>query len=236
MQTAGQHVGVGKPGTAGTTGVRLRTVMAWISSWPALAAGLLLVTLLASGPLQGLDQWLNRPWNDWLAPTTGPVLAEMIDPLASQKVALPLLGLVAVWLAWRRWTIRPVVVAAAIELSVAFLGSGMKLFFARASPKLMDPAFFDAGLISHGWRGISYPSGHAIEAVAMYGGIAFLVARYGSGSVRLVRLLTALTILVTVVTVFQSFYMGWHWTTDLVGGILAGLLILSVVGRVDGTR
>lgn len=211
----------------------LRSVLGRVTSWPALVVMLLMVTVLAIGPLQGLDRWLNRPWTDWVMPETGPVLAKIIDPLASQKVMVPILGLVALWLAWRRWTVRPILSGAIAELGVVCLGGALKVLFARPSPKLLDPAFFEAGLFEHGWRGISFPSGHAMEAVALYGTLAFLVTRYGSGTKRAPRLLTALAAFVTAITVAQSMYMGWHWMTDLVAGLLGGFLMLRVVSTVD---
>lgn len=211
----------------------LRSVSGRVTSLPALVVMLLGVTVLAIGPLQGLDRSLNRPWTDWVLPEAGPVLAKIIDPLASQKVMVPVLGLVALWLAWRRWTVRPLVSGAIAELGVVCLGGAMKVLFARASPKLFDPAFFEAGLLEHGWRGISFPSGHAMEAVTLYGTLAFLVFRYGSGSKRTPRLLAALACFVTAITVAQSMYMGWHWMTDLVAGLLVGFLMLRAVSGLD---
>lgn len=204
-----------------------------LTSIPALAAAVLVVTLLSAGGLQDVDQALNQPWRRWFLPTAGPALADTIDPLASQKVTIPLLGIVSVWLAWRRRTFRPVVSAAIAELGVVFLGGAMKLFFARPSPKFLDPRFFSSGLLAHGWGGISYPSGHAIEAVAMYGTLTLLVTRYGPGARWAVRCLMVLTVFVGTITVAQSFYMGWHWMTDLVAGVLTGLLIVRIVDILD---
>ncbi len=188
---------------------------------------------MAAGPLQQIDQALNRPWKDWIIPDTGPILAEVVNPLASQKVVVPLLGLVALWLAWRRWTIRPLLLGAAAEFSVVLLAGAMKLVFARPSPKLHNPNFFAGGLFDNGWDGISYPSGHAVEAVALYGTIALLVGRYSPASKRLARFLVGLTIFISAITVVQSFYMRWHWMTDLVAGLFVGLLILRVLSTLD---
>lgn len=204
-----------------------------LTSIPALAALVLLFTLGAIGPLQRVDEAVNQPWRQWYLSGAGPALADLIDPLASQKVAVPLLGLVAAWLSWRRRNLRPLVSAAIAELGVVCLGGAMKLFFARSSPKFLDPAFFSGGLLVHGWGGISYPSGHAMEAVAVYGTLTMLVARHGPASRWVVGCLIGLTVFVAAITVVQSFYMGWHWMTDLVGGSLTGLLILRVVSTAD---
>lgn len=207
--------------------------MRWATSWPVLAGLLIVVTALSIGPLQGFDEALDQPWDEWFIPAWGPFLADVVDPFASQAVAVPLLGVVAVALAWRNWSFRPIVSGFMTELGVVGMGATMKVVFARPSPKLMDPAFFHGGLLSHGWHGISYPSGHAIEAVALYGAIVFLIARYTAVSRRTVALLGGVTAAITVITVLQSMYMQWHWATDLVAGLLVGALILRLVIRFD---
>jgi undecaprenyl-diphosphatase len=204
-------------------------------SGPVLAAGLVSVTVLATGPLAPVDRALDRPWDEWLWPRWGPFWAEVVDPLARQAVVVPLLGLVAVVLAWRRWSFRPLVTACAAEFGAVVVGGVMKVGFARPSPKLADPAFLHGGLLADGWRGISYPSGHALEAILLYGSIVFLIARYSSASPKTVRALAAVTALITMVTVCQSFYMQWHWVSDLAGGLLVGALALRLVTALDKT-
>jgi len=195
-------------------------------SWPGLTVILGIFIVLAAGPLQNFDRVLAQEWYEWILPESGPFLAEVIDPIASQSVAVPLLGLVAVILAWRTWSLHPIIIGALTEFAVVGVGGVMKLFFGRPSPKLDDPSFFHAGVLSHGWRGISFPSGHLIEAVALYGVAVLLLARYTSISRRTITLLTGIPIFVTVITTLQSFYMMWHWATDLVAGFLVGLVIL----------
>jgi undecaprenyl-diphosphatase len=218
-----------------TLGERFSTVAEAALSWPVLAAGLLTVTALAAGPLDPLDKALDQPWYEWLLPQSGPFWAEVVDPLARQAVVVPLLGLVAVVLAWRHWSLRPVMSAAAAEFGAVVVGGTMKVGFARPSPKLADPTFLHGGLLADGWRGISYPSGHALEAILLYGAIVFLIARYTAASRRSVRLLGAATALITLATVCQSLYMQWHWASDLGGGLLLGALILRVVAILDRT-
>lgn len=204
-----------------------------ITSWPVLTVVLIVFIALSAGPLQDLDRALAQEWSDWILPKTGPTLADIIDPLASQPVSVPLLGLVAAVLAWRTWSLRPIISGALAEFGVVGIGGMMKLFFGRPAPLLNDPAFFHAGALAHGWRGISFPSGHLIEAVALYGVAVLLIARYTSVSQRTIRMLSAVPIFVTVVTCVQSFYMQWHWATDLVGGLLVGFIILRAVMTID---
>lgn len=52
--------------------------------------------------------------------------------------------------------------------------------------------------------------------------VALVIARYTGASQRAVRWLTAAVALIAVNSVVVSFLLGWHWVSDLVGGVLAG--------------
>jgi undecaprenyl-diphosphatase len=71
----------------------------------------------------------------------------------------------------------------------------------------------------------SFPSGHAINAVATYGFIAILIARERP---RLRRFLFIVVALVSVVIGLARVYLQLHWPTDVLGGYCVGLLLLSV--------
>lgn len=212
---------------------RLRPAAAAITTLPSLAALLVIFTLLAMGPLQGLDQALNKPWSDWILPQGRSFVDDVLDPIASQAVALPLLAVTATVLAWRRRAWRPLLVAAAAELGVVGLVGTMKVFFARTSPVLEDPSFFAGGLFSHGGYGIIFPSGHAAQAVVLYGVLVYLLGRYGSAPRRTLTLLSWMVAAITAMTMLTSIYLGWHWTTDLIAGVLAGGLVLRTTVLVD---
>lgn len=214
---------------AGAKPPRLRRFAGRAASIPVLAVAFVVVTVLASGPLRDLDRALDFQWVRWYAPTLRPFIQEVLDRIAGQAVVLPVLAAVAIPLAWRRRTWRPILIGTAAE--VGFLGviGLMKIGFARPAPQLDDPSFFNGGLFSAGWHGISYPSGHAAEAVIFYGLAVYLIARYSSASRRLVTLLGWGAALITLNAVATSFFLGWHWVTDLVGGVIAGGLVLRVI-------
>lgn len=54
------------------------------------------------------------------------------------------------------------------------------------------------------------------------GAVALVIAQYSGASQRAVRWLTAAVALIAVNSVVVSFQLGWHWVSDLVGGVLAG--------------
>lgn len=83
----------------------------------------------------------------------------------------------------------------------------------------------------------SYPSGHTAAAIAVYGGIALLLAsRFRDVGLRVTAWIVALAIVAFVAT--SRMYRGMHHPLDVAGGIAVGILALCVIVlacRVAGT-
>lgn len=201
----------------------------FLTSLPVLVCLLVFVTVLASGPLHGLDRALNQPWSQWIFPEWRSFVDDVIDPIASQAVVIPILAVTALILSLREQTWRPLMIAAAAEIGVVGMVGAMKVIIARPSPVLEDPSFFHGGIFNHGGYGIIYPSGHAAQSVALYGIIVFLLSRYSSTSRRTLDLLSAGVAIIACMTVTSSIYLGWHWATDLAAGVVTGGIVLRAV-------
>ena len=108
----------------------------------------------------------------------------------------------------------------ATTLAIAALGAvglnyWLKQLFARDRPALWD-RIVDV-------RYYSFPSGHAMVSMVMYGLIGYLLA---TRFPRWRGLILSLTILLIVVIGFSRLYLGVHWPTDVAAGYAAGLVWL----------
>jgi membrane-associated phospholipid phosphatase len=200
-----------------------------VTSIPVLAVLLIATTIGAAGPLQGIDGALDRHWLYHLAPQLLPLVQGVLDRIAGQAVCLPVLAAVAVVLAVRRRSWWPLLVALAAELAFLLGIGGLKLLIARPSPTLDDADLLAGGIQTFGEKGISFPSGHAAEAVLIYGAVAYLIARYSQVGPRALRIVRIAVVLIALNSVVTSLLLGWHWASDLLGGVLAGALCLRVV-------
>jgi membrane-associated phospholipid phosphatase len=203
-------------------------------SLPALLVAFLVVTVLAMDPQYRVDRAVDGQWAHVVVPQWRGFFQDVLDRIAGQSVDAPILVIVAVLVAQRYWTWRPLLVAAAVEAGFyAFIGLA-KLAFARPAPvQGGDPGFFHGGLLRDGWEGISFPSGHTAESVLVYGAIVYLLAAYTRTPRWAVRVLVGVVVLIALNAAFTSFFLGWHWPTDLVGGWLAGAIVLRVVILLD---
>jgi len=224
---------LGAHGGPGDRAGRLDEPLARLTSAPVLLAGLVVVTLLAAGPFQGMDEAAHGFWARRLTPGLQPFIQHVLDPIAGQAVCLPVLAAVAVTLSWRNRTWRPLWCAAMAEL--AFYGGVglLKVVLARPAPTTDDADLFDGGLRALGWSGISFPSGHASEAVLIYGTAVYLVGRWTMASARTMRILRVGVGVIALNAVAVSYYLGWHWISDLVGGLLVGGLLLRLLVEAD---
>jgi len=115
-------------------------------------------------------------------------------------------------------------------LVVALLGSfviqwTMKPFFARPRPALS-------------WSQVlpdySFPSGHTLNTVIFYGAVALIVWSIAGRRAGLAALGAAALITLAVGT--SRIYLGFHYLTDVVGGIVAGIAWLLIVGAAFRAR
>jgi membrane-associated phospholipid phosphatase len=94
------------------------------------------------------------------------------------------------------------------------LNNSLKLIFHRDRPSVFDWGTTVASS--------SFPSGHAMSATVVYGTVAYLVARLQKR--RISRVLTLATAFLLILTIcFTRLYLGVHYPSDVIGGIVVGL-------------
>lgn len=77
-------------------------------------------------------------------------------------------------------------------------------------------------------EGFAYPSGHATLATATYGFLAILLARDVRPPYRLAIYIIASLLILLIA--FSRLYLGAHWLTDVIGGMLLGLAWAALLG------
>jgi len=177
----------------------------------SLAALLGLTVLVALGSTQGLDQHVRtlfRPDDQWGDLQIG------VDPFIEVFSPVVCVGLLAVATAstavWRRsW--RPVVCVAPAVVAACLLTLALKLLVGRPDTH---------GVVAT--LGGSYPSGHVVAVLVAAGCLALLGRSTPTG---LTWLLVALA---GAVMSWALLVQTAHWFTDVFGGGLVALLVLSL--------
>lgn len=122
--------------------------------------------------------------------------------------------------AWMQYDRRASIILAVDTVSVICVNVALKLSFSRARPTLFSKVALPTTY--------SYPSGHSMAAVGIWG-VMTLVAMRLVPAAR-VPILTAGAVLVISIGV-SRFYLGVHWPADVVGAFLAGTPFLLVSHR-----
>jgi len=132
----------------------------------------------------------------------------------SGKLAIPAAIVFAIAL-YRRSGARATIYYAAACLVGQLLDALLKYDVARVRPHGISPRLTAAG-------GFSYPSADAMLAVLIFGLGTWMLAR----TIRSARARTAALALATVFVVaacVARVYLGAHWPSDVLGGVLAGV-------------
>ncbi len=195
--------------------------------WSAfLFAGFLIVThqVLTSGPLTKIDANLSKRVHPEFSGLLG-FFIRRLDDLGLRSVTAVALLLGALYIARRFNTWRPLNLAV---LSILFLNLVVGIFkywLGRTKPKVgLD--FLHAG-------GMSYPSGHASNAILTWGVLAYLIYRYAHVDRYRGRLASAGVAAISATVCVVSLVRDTHWFSDLLGGLLIGGALLVLVIAVD---
>ena len=93
----------------------------------------------------------------------------------------------------------------------------LKLAFSKPRPELWPQ------LISE--ETFSYPSGHALDSMVLYGFLSYLLATLYP---RYTKAFYSIVIFLILAIGFSRLYLGVHWPTDIIAGYGIGFLWITV--------
>ncbi|GAB4083567.1 hypothetical protein GCM10028784_01970 [Myceligenerans cantabricum] len=202
---------------------RVSAGVAWLGGVSAVLLALGAWQVAVSGPFVAPD-WTFHLWAEAHFPTG--MEKELLDGFASvtgeRIFTLPVLGLVAGWLALRERDWRPLVAVLAGLAVIAVVGYSIKFGLGRTMPHTgMD--------VLHG-GGRAWPSGHAANATYTWAmaGILLIGER---GLWPRPRWFVPWMTASAVVALSSGWVMArvdYHWLSDVPGGWVLGLLALAV--------
>jgi undecaprenyl-diphosphatase len=146
-----------------------------------------------------------------------------LSRIGSPKVLIPVIPLLAAVLWWRGLRRAPLVWLAATG-GAGVLVLLLKLHFKRLRPDL--PWAF-AHQVSY-----SFPSGHSVLAVVVYGSLIFLGMRHLQGSWERVSVCVVALALILGIGI-SRIYLGVHYPSDVAAGYFVGAVWLAAVMGAD---
>lgn len=163
------------------------------------------------------------------------VAAGEIGAIALHPWTFRVLVAVGCALAWRAGRRRAAVVAAVVMAGGGLLGFAVKVAVARPRPAWGDPVAAESGY--------AFPSLHALNAALGTGLLLVVLAApwRHHRSRAAVAAVTGAGVLVVVVTALDRLVLGVHYLSDVVAGVLLGVVLTALAarlsrGRLDGAE
>ena len=175
-----------------------------------------LVSFVAKAQLDGRDTDLESGFVLRVADRDWPTFAKAIwlEEPGGSTLLIPVV-LLATWTAARLGRSLD-----AIAIAAAFLGAKPILFLGRVLFDRERPDLIAGGIARPPTE--SFPSGHTLQAVCVWGVVAYLWIAYSRSTPE--RLLAAVLFFLVVTTVaLARLRLGTHWPTDLVAGAVLGI-------------
>jgi membrane-associated phospholipid phosphatase len=191
-----------------------------------LFVGFLIVTqqVLTNGPLVAYDKEINSQSKPQFEGLAGFILRRL-DDLGLRSLTATILLIAASFIAYKFKTWRPLNLAMISLLSLNLVVGSFKIVLGRTKPR-------DGFDLLHA-GGMSYPSGHASNAVLSWGILAYLIYRYAKVDRYQGRLASAGVVLISLTVCVVSLIRHTHWFSDLLGGLFVGSALLVAVIAID---
>jgi membrane-associated phospholipid phosphatase len=161
----------------------------------------------------GLDTTILLWLRQWTSPGLDRVMLTFTT-LGNPEFVVTLVMFSLGWL-WRSQRFLEMKVFMIACLGALILNQELKVFFAKPRPQLWPR------LINE--ETYSFPSGHALGSLVLYGFLAYVLAEQFP---RFSRWIYGFAVALIAVIGFSRLYLGVHWPTDVVAGYAVGFLWL----------
>jgi len=191
-----------------------------------LFIGFLLVThqVIINGPLVTYDEEIASQPQPEFEGIQGFILRRL-DDLGLRGLTATVLLIAAAFIAYKFKTWRPLNLAFLSVILLNLVVGGFKLMLGRTKPR-------DGFDLLHA-GGMSFPSGHASNAVLSWGILAYIIYRYAKVDRYQGRLASAGVVAISLTVCIVSLIRRTHWFSDLLGGIFIGSALLVAVIAID---
>ncbi|CAN2216854.1 PgpB Membrane-associated phospholipid phosphatase [Candidatus Nanopelagicaceae bacterium] len=202
---------------------QMRRALKWSAS---LFTGYLFITyqVLTDGFMVRIDRELSELEHPRFTGTVG-FIVRRLDDLGLRGVSGIALLIVALYISRRFKTWRPINLGLLSFISLNVVVGAFKYGLGRTKPR-------DGFDILHA-GGMSYPSGHASNAIFIWGVVAYLIYRYAHVDRYKGRLASAGVGLLALTVCVVSLLRNTHWFLDLFGGLLLGGALLVLIIAID---
>ncbi len=188
-----------------------------LAVWVFVALG----QVVLGGATQAFDDGVLR----WLAAYRTPVLdniALQVTSLGNTAVLIMVLAIASVFLYLSRHRYSAYLLWIAV-VGEKLINALLKNAYGRPRPSVVT---HETQVVS-----LSFPSGHAMSAVVVYGAMAYLIGRLAP-SRRLRRATWTTAVFVIVLVGLSRIYLGVHYPSDVIGGFLAGFAWVAILASV----
>jgi len=182
--------------------------------------------VLANSWIRRLDESIYDRSFQLLELNKIPTLVMLVADLGLRSITAIALLVTATLISRRFKSWRPINLSLLSLLLLNLIVGASKLLFGRTKPSTgFDLVFTDSGL--------SYPSGHAANAILTWGIFAYLIFRYSHKEPFEGMRLTWFVSIVTSGVCLASLYRNTHWFSDLLGGLFIGAALLVLIIALD---